>query len=192
MRRHVIVAGMGMAALLAACSVPGTPIAGSSGAPSSTTSDTDGASLKVKDPIEPGRFLAEPCAVLTRSQSTGLGWEGEGTPHKAGQKNASCDWDAKNLANYSFGWLDEYNQSIADTYRVFKDNSAYFEPTTINGYPAVFHDGTDNRKYGHCNLVVGIRDNLTFHVNSFGATETDACKTLREMATLAITNIKAG
>ncbi|GAA2968647.1 DUF3558 domain-containing protein [Actinokineospora diospyrosa] len=192
MRRYMIVVGMVTAALLAACSEPGTPVAGSSGTPSPTTSDTDGASLKVKDPIEPGRFLAEPCAVLTRAQSTGLGWEAEGTPHKAGQKNASCDWDTKDLANYSFGWLDEYNQSITDTYRVFKDNSAYFEPISIDGYPAVFHSGTDNRQRGHCNLVVGIRDNLTFHVSALGGPGPEACETLREMATLAITNLKAG
>ncbi len=182
--------GLAFATLLGVAScgeVAGTPVASMR----SPNVDNSYGAPRVQNPIDPGRFLKAPCAVLTEAQSTGLGWEKEGTPHELDSDAPSCDWDSPSFANFDFGWLTSNGGGLADTYRAFRNDTGYFDPVTIAGYPGVFHFSDDLRKEGFCNLVVGIRDELTFRVGSLGAGPT-ACDTLKEMARLAITTMKAG
>ncbi|GAA3026230.1 DUF3558 domain-containing protein [Actinokineospora globicatena] len=180
-----------LAALVSACAESGTPVPGTSTAAPTPTTGKYGAP-GVQDPVEPGGFLKDPCEVLTRSQAGELGWEAEGTPHDLSSNDPYCSWsDKKNLESFDFGWLASNKGGLDDTYRVFKDDAGYFDPIEVDGYPGVFHSATDNRPRGHCNLVVGIRDELTFRVGGTGDGP-EICDKLREMASMAITTMKAG
>ncbi|RLK59789.1 DUF3558 domain-containing protein [Actinokineospora cianjurensis] len=181
---------VGLTALASGCTEAGSPMPSTSTTAPATTREYGAPG--VHEPIAPGRFRKDPCAVLTPEQSGGLGWEPEGTAHKLESNDPYCDWDnEKTLETFVFGWLASNSGGLDDTYRVFKNDTGYFEPVVIEGYPGVFHFSEDLRPRGHCNLVVGIRDELTFHVDGDGDGP-EVCDTVREMAVLAITTMKAG
>ncbi|GLZ40404.1 DUF3558 domain-containing protein [Actinokineospora sp. NBRC 105648] len=180
--------------LLAACSEPGRAVPSTSTTSTSAREDETYGAPRVSDPIDPREFRKSPCAVLTEAQSTGLGWEREGSASSLDSKDPYCDWDSKDgRENYVFGWLASNARGLADTYRAnatIADFAAYWEPTTVSGYPGVFEDGTDDRADGFCNLVVGIRDDLTFRVGASGGSGGEACSKIKNMAELAIKTMR--
>lgn len=72
-----------------------------------------------------------------------------------------------------------------------------FEPVSVTGYPAVVVGRDDDRKDGHCNLDVGIRDDLVFSIDvsaSFDESPNrkDPCGAVKKVAALAIQTMKGG
>lgn len=184
---------------LAGCTAePGTPVptdAPSASAPTSKpTNDGANEAPRVKDPLDAAKFIESPCSLLTAQQATKFGLESEGT-QEDGTKAPFCSWGSRDggREDYSVGFKPGNKKGLSDNYRANKDGAwAYFEPTTVSGYPAAFEDTGDRRDKGYCGLVVGVRDELIFAVTSQGGPGREACDKVKEIAGEVIATMKAG
>lgn len=74
-----------------------------------------------------------------------------------------------------------------------RENVKYFEPVTIEGYPAVYGDSADVRSRGTCALWVGITDELAVGVTSSivtGPNVTNPCPIVRDVAVAMVQHLK--
>lgn len=172
--------------------------------PISSVPASDGASTAasasspvIANPLDVSRFMADPCASITSTQASDLTISPQGKRVDI-QSGQACDWlygpnlqwhavvtyivpDAKN------GLQNLYNQKAAGWY-----DQGYFEPTTLDGYPAVYQDSTDYRTNGQCELSVGINEQVFFSVLNKGQNNTDLCKGAAKVATAVVETIKRG
>jgi hypothetical protein len=102
-----------------------------------------------------------------------------------------CAWHGT-TGSIGVGFLTRNKGGLSDTYRV-RELNAYFIETTVDGYPAVFTEGSDGRATGHCGLIVGISDTLTFDVLESGRLDAEgACARAKQVAAAVVTTMKAG
>lgn len=204
-------AGIGVAvALLAGCSdkktgtaTPATPTGG--GETTSTTTErstpTSGTGApKVTSPLDASKYISQPCTVLSAAtlQSYKISKAGKPDTDSEVAKVAgpSCGWasdDQPVPKGYNVGLLTGNKKGLSDTYRGGpKAFPGYFEPTEVDGYPAVFNDLIDARKNGACNITVGISDTLAFRAavtfpSQAGAT---SCDSVKQLAAAVIQTLK--
>jgi len=72
---------------------------------------------------------------------------------------------------------------------------AYFEPTTVAGYPAIYGSSKDERPKGTCSLTVGFSDRVVGYVTSTQVSEAAKPKTCERAAAVAegiVQTMKAG
>jgi hypothetical protein len=82
---------------------------------------------------------------------------------------------------------------LSDTYRGRDRFKGYFEPTDVDGYPAVFNDPSDFRGSGSCNITVGISNTLAFQLSADdGKLGTKSCDRAKQVASMVIQTIKSG
>ncbi|SDD01636.1 DUF3558 family protein [Actinokineospora iranica] len=192
-----------IAAALTACTENGTPTPTTNGGTTNTGTsssapapDNTYGAPRVTDPIDAAAFIDKPCTLLTTTQTTTLGLAPQGKQDQA-QGAQFCTWlTPDEREDYTVGFLAANKNGLSDTYRADQTNpnhSAYFEPTTVSGYPAVFEDGNDDRDRGYCNIVVGVRDELTFRVGAGGGPKGKACDDkIKQIAEQAIATMKNG
>lgn len=205
--RTLITAGLASAMLLAGCSGEST---GGTGEP--TTGQTVPSSPansglphsgapKVAEPIDAAAFESDACAILTQQQLKSVGMtldDTESDPDFAA--GPTCDWFLSPVrAGSIHGALLTANpEGLSLTYA--KNDAGewgLFKPTSIAGYPAVIVSRADDRKDGHCNLDIGIRDDLVFSIDvsaSFDESPNrkDPCGAAKKLAPLAIETMKGG
>jgi Protein of unknown function (DUF3558) len=147
---------------------------------------------RVADPLDATRFLAQPCATLTEAQLASLAITRPGIPTTTGaiaeRSGPYCTWIAAEELRSAIGLgFDTGNRDgLSDNYRAH-DQFAYFEPTTVANYPAVFADRDDLRPQGLCIIVVGITDTLTFSVSEDGELDQQgACDRAKQVAAAAL------
>ncbi|WIX80775.1 DUF3558 family protein [Amycolatopsis carbonis] len=92
-------------------------------------------------------LVSDPCSVLNAAEAAqvGLAYPGE----QVTQTLVSCNWTSSG-SNQNFVHdtpLPQNSGGISDVYAQ-KSNQAYFEPTDVDGYPAVYADAQDGRKSG--------------------------------------------
>ncbi|SDC80752.1 DUF3558 domain-containing protein [Actinokineospora iranica] len=192
------------AAALTACTESGTPTPTTGGANNTGTTTSSSAAApdntygapRVTDPIDAAALIDKPCALLTPAQVATLGLATQGKQDEA-QGSQYCSWpSADEREDYTIGWLNPNKGGLSDHYRAnqtISNFAAYFEPTTVSGYPGVFTAGQDRRGIGSCNLVVGIRDELTFRVGAAGGPKGKACDDkIKQIAEQAIATMKNG
>jgi hypothetical protein len=206
-------AGLAVAVVvLASCSdkEPGSatgPTQGSSeGTPTTTTTrgstSTSGGGAngapKVNAPLDASKYLPQPCTALSAAALQSFNISKPGTPdvdsELAKTAGPSCSWtnDAQPVQfGYNVGFLTGNKNGLSDTYRG-RARFKYFEPTEVDGYPAVFNDGNDFRANGVCNLTIGISDTLAFRVRvSFTRDEgTKSCDETKKLASAVIQTLK--
>ncbi|MGW4521098.1 DUF3558 family protein [Amycolatopsis sp. NPDC004378] len=77
-----------------------------------------------------------------------------------------------------------------------RGETAFFEPTEISGYPAVYSDPEDLRGKGTCSVIVGIRDELAVDIiASFQTTSPhypEPCLAAGRAAEVVVATLKAG
>ncbi|GHF11073.1 hypothetical protein GCM10017786_50960 [Amycolatopsis deserti] len=175
------------AALLTACSSTGE-----GAAPSSTAPSID-PSLRVPAPLAADALAGNPCAGLADAQATaiGLATPGEVIP---GQTGSRCQWQsAAHDANKIFiSPLAVARNGLSGVYAT-RGTAKYFEPTTVDGYPAVYADNADLRPNGSCALWVGVTDQLAVGVTSsilVGPNATDPCPIVEEVAVAMVRHLK--
>lgn len=190
--------------LLAACgntidSPPSAESPSTSRRPSDASSSTPPPTVpRVTNPIETGAFEQNPCSVLTTSQLHELSISTESEP-KATESGPGCEWgnvfdDGLTIEG---AFLTKVNSSIAVVYKNQQyDTYAYFEPTKINGYPAVFNDVADGRETGGCAISLGLRDKLIYTISlQLGEDQpnySDPCSALTKVSNMAITTMTQG
>ena len=192
-----LVAGLTTIVMIAAvgCSSQedGDPTADDSQTP--TKGEGDGAP-RVDTPLDATRFLTEPCAVLDQEQLAEFGVTSPGIPTTTGATAETvgpyCIWHADPAlgSTIGVGFETGNKHGLSDTYRG-RDQFEYFEPTTVDGYPAVYSDGADLRSQGSCVIGVGISDTLAFNASEQGELDADgACERARQVAAAALATLK--
>lgn len=151
----------------------------------------------VEDPLDPSGFLTQPCSVLTKSQLGALNITRPGRPTTTGgiAENVGpwCEWPATDLSGgISVGFITNNAEGMAKVYDT-RDAFGYFEPTTVDGYPAVLADTVDLRPRGTCTVVVGISDGDTFRASERGSLSAkDACERAKQVASAALATMGEG
>lgn len=192
------------AAVMSLLTVTACSSSGSTTAPSNTSSaasntlapsETDKGDVApaVGVPLDATAFASDACKSLTRSQTEALGISPQGEqiePRDCSWKfGANLDWVVQLFYTTVEGGLqNDYDKHASGAY----DNGGYFEPTTIDGYPAVFSNLSDFRARGTCDLNVGIDGHTTFHVTVTGQAGKDNCKAASTVASNVIETIKSG
>ncbi|MBP2331015.1 hypothetical protein JOF56_011400 [Kibdelosporangium banguiense] len=90
------------------------------------------------------------------------------------------------------GFLVGNKNGLSDIYRGRDRFKGYFEPTQVDGYPAVFSDSGDYRSQGTCGIAVGISDTMTIRVSEQGRLGVKSCDRAKQVASMVIQTIKAG
>ncbi|WP_084470465.1 DUF3558 domain-containing protein [Amycolatopsis benzoatilytica] len=114
----------------------------------------------VPSQLKVDKFLADPCSMLTAQQLSTLKLS---KPERdSNSTGISCAWQfgdgytnlsASFLTSVPNGLTNAYSQKAAGYYA-----SGYFEPTSINGFPAVLADSRDRRDQGHISMLLGLSD----------------------------------
>lgn len=169
MRRWVsAIVGVASVVVIAGCSSPqaGQPTAAASSDPSRTSttnaSSSSGQAPRVQTPLNDARLIGDPCSALTSGQLQAVGF----TPAvKTGVEHLAvgnvCNWndDTVGVVGASAGVVVQItlHHGLSDIYAQ-RSGMAYFTPVTIEGYPAVLADLTDERSSGTCALNLGVSD----------------------------------
>lgn len=146
----------------------------------------------VTEPLEAGKYLDDPCASLTAPQQQSFAMEA-GTAGK-NEIGVSCRWNVDGGAtSVGVSYPTQNRNGLSNVYALNDSlGTGYFEPTEIDGYPAVYQGAVDNRDRGDCGLAVGIRDDLFFLVVVRSDVGNDSCKAAANVASAVIETIKAG
>lgn len=196
-----VLAGLAAASLLAGCSDE------TSGAPGREPRPTQGQTSglphsgapKVDNPIDTAKFEADPCSVITKQQLSGAGITLEKVdPQPDESFGPQCSWYPPfEWGGFSGAFLTANTEGLSVQY---EKNAAgewkYFEPLTVEGYPAVFNGQADHRKSGKCSINVGLRDDLTYILSLTADQEgpyyKNPCDGAKKLAAMAIQTMKAG
>jgi hypothetical protein len=165
--------------------------------PSSTGSAAGGpagSAPKVSDPLDPAPISSDACAALSSAKRGTLGL-GTGKPRTIGS-GPTCSWDysdgSGNTVNISP--IQANKNGLSDLYDQ-KSEQAYFEETTVSGYPAVYSDVTDDRNRGECGLQIGVTDQLAVYVLTqleAGADVSKPCPVADRIGAAMIETLKEG
>jgi Protein of unknown function (DUF3558) len=196
------VLGVG-ASLLTGCTSGG--VAGTaSPVPSSASAATGSAAgdvPKVQDPLPASVLDGSPCdTALTTAQVD----EFIGPPKPAERDNGfvtgpKCSWFSVDGVSGSMSvfYDTKAGGGLSLDYRNTKPQSSRWEPTTLQGYPAVAFNprGLDQKVTGTCSISVGINDDLTYGVgmtlgDNARKKGTDSCEAAKDVANTVLTNLK--
>ncbi|SEP52010.1 DUF3558 domain-containing protein [Amycolatopsis saalfeldensis] len=180
--------------LLSACS--GTtggasePPASPTGAASAPGTDP---SLKVPAPLSTQKLVSDPCSALGDADAAKLGLISPGKIDN--RQPASCNWTSTQFPGngVSVAPMTQNKNGLGDIYAQ-KAQQAYFEPATVQGYPAVYADKSDDRPSGTCFAWVGVTDQLAVSVGGVfgtGKNKNDPCGFLGTVATAMVDHLKA-
>lgn len=153
---------------------------------------------RVDSPLDATGFLSQPCAVLSQAQLAEFSVTSPGIPTTTGAvaENAGpfCTWHADPSlgSTIGVGFVTGNKNGLSDTYRG-RDQFEHFEPTTVDGYPAVFANSPDLRSSGTCGITVGISDALAFNATEQGRLDGQgSCDRARQVAQAALATLKVG
>lgn len=186
---------------------PGTPIAASGSAEtSSTTAKPTESSAptsdlpahgapKVSSPLKTDKFETDPCSVFTQEKlrEYGVG-QGEVNTDRLGKV---CTWTTDEAGGIDLGWDTLEGRGITRFYLGNKNKAyAFFDVLPdIEGFPAVSFSTKDFRKDGICTVAVGVSDDRAFMLSlglSASKRQThDPCGVAATIAADAVQNMKA-
>jgi len=177
------------AAVLTGCS--GGEEADSAAAPSS--GPTVDPALRVPAPLPTDSLVADPCSALSPAQVEEVGLASPGE-EVAGDAGTDCRWRSSGYDTNKIyiGPLQGQDAGISGIY-ANREQDKYFEPVTIEGYPAVFAADADLRSSGTCALWVGVTDQLVVSVISSivqGPNVSDPCPAVERVATAMVQHLK--
>ncbi|GAA3993795.1 DUF3558 domain-containing protein [Allokutzneria multivorans] len=179
-----------MALVVAGCSnTVGEP---SSPDTSASSASQSGAAPRVPAALDVSSIQSNACAAISDSKRSSLGY-GAGKP-RAGAYGPSCTFQ---IADEPLNQMDltvftANKNGLSDIYDT-KGNNDYFEPTTIEGYPAVYAASLDHRSKGKCGLFVAVTDQLTVNLLSQfdrGAGAQAPCPVVAKAAASVIQTLK--
>lgn len=173
-----------------------TPASNSTSDPGSSGSTPAAAAPRVSRPLKVDKFTADPCLSLTATQLSDFSADPQGRRVETGN-GIGCQWNAgaDKLTGIGANFYPKITDGLS---HIYQQNAAgffkggYFQPTTINGYPATFNNVSDNRKGGDCSLTVAVSDQSIFDALILGKAGTDACKAAANVAKAVLQTIQEG
>jgi Protein of unknown function (DUF3558) len=204
MRSVIVTPIAGLAVLLAAvtgCSSPsvgGEPSADAGSGGSAAPSSAGGAAAVplVPHALDPAKYIADPCSVLTSDQLAKFGMSGSGdadtTSSLAKYAGPRCAWmNRESHTGIVVAFTAGNRNGLADLYRGDSQGQfGYFEPITVDGYPGVLADLTDTRKTGTCNANVAVNEKLTFLAKKFNGDGPRSCADAQRLAAEVLRTLK--
>jgi hypothetical protein len=191
-RTHLAFAGLCLAAVvgLAGCAASTTGTA--SPAPAGHSPRPAVQAPKVAQPLDPTAMVTAPCTSLTTANVLSLGLDNPQSKANRSDGESDCAWAGESGGNMGVTWNTDSRHGLTDQYRE-QTTFAYWIPTTIDGYPAVYGDSLgDHRADGDCVLNVGVSDRLTFFVEYDNPLRpSQGCVGAKTAATDVIVNLKA-
>ncbi|WP_084143285.1 DUF3558 domain-containing protein [Amycolatopsis taiwanensis] len=183
----------------------GTPTPSSSApatgntASSATPSATGGANTvpAITNPLDVSKFMADPCLSITSAQAANLTISSQGKRVNI-ESGESCTWKYGSNSEWEIGVtyiVPEANNGLQNLYNLQATvgyGDGYFEPATVDNYPAVYQDISDDRQNGRCQLSVGVNNQVFFTVSNDGPKNTDLCKGAGKAANAVVETIKRG
>lgn len=142
-------------------------------------------------------FEDDPCSALPTSEVEKAAGKVKGTAIAQSVVGKSCQWNfADNTGNVSGGFFSGNKRGLNSLYLENQAGrlSTFAPHSPVEGYPAVVYSAGDEGP-GSCILAVGVRDELTYTVNTQLRTGnpylTDPCKMAEQVAAAEITRLKA-
>jgi hypothetical protein len=150
----------------------------------------EGAAPEVPEPLDVDELLDDPCEALATEQLDRIGVAEPGKMELDGD-DAECRWHltTSELHVVSLSPVESKRAGLSDVYGG-KQFNAYFEPTEIDGYPAVYTSALDQRSSGNCELWVGVTDELAVDITT-NFLETEPCPVAEQLATAMIEHARA-
>jgi hypothetical protein len=157
-------------------------------------SGSTGSAPRVREPLDPTRLLVNACDALSPAHVDALDLE-PGKP-RTNEVGPTCSWDyADGSRNtVSVAPIEPNKNGLSDLYGA-RDEQAYFEETTIAGYPAIYSDITDDRHRGRCTLFVGVTDQLAVFILTQldkGADVSNPCPVADKVGAAMIETLREG
>lgn len=187
-----------MAALcVGGCSGGGGDWAGQTAAATSsvhaaeTTQRPKGEAPAVADPLEVGELRNDPCGALSAEQLSALGVVDAGT-RDVDSGNPECHWHLSTSLLHVVAISPALSDDggLSDLYAQ-KQYQQYFEPTEVDGYPAVYASVLEQRSRGNCELWVGVTDELAVVIKTYFL-EVEPCPVTERIATAMIEHARGG
>jgi uncharacterized protein DUF3558 len=152
------------------------------------------AAPEVDHPLDARPFLARPCDLLAPAQLASLRIRPRGGPGPGtGKPGTICTWiDDPTNDVLNAQWLVAYRDGLDDLYRN-RGARAYFEETTVAGYPAVLTGVEDQRSAGECDLELAASAHDVLRVGFAVPLRPDAdpCASAKTAAAAMIDTLKA-
>jgi hypothetical protein len=187
--------------LLTACNSNDPPPPAQTTPPSTTSTPPRPTTIAAKappvtDPLSTTvNFVTDPCRMLTEAQQKQFALDQARVSDIAVEGN-SCFFrknrDIKQAVSVTIaqdepdGLSSRYQEHASGTWN-------YWEPTTVDGYPALGFDATDSADLHPelCNFAIGIKDNLYFWATADDAPGTARCSAAKEVASAVLATLKA-
>jgi Protein of unknown function (DUF3558) len=202
MRRWVVaVVGVAAAVSIVGCSSTqsGQPVttvsSDPSGSPTTNPSNSDSVAARIRTPLNDTRLISDPCSALTGPQLQGVGFTTAVKSHVQQLTLGNiCAWNDDTVgtvgASASVAVQTTLSHGLSDIYTQ-RSGMGYFTPVTIEGYPAVLADLTDQRDSGTCALNLGVSDTsalvIDYHQGDLGL---PACDKVQAIARAVVETLK--
>jgi len=157
-----------------------------------TTSERPkGGAPAVEEPLDVDVLSDDPCDAVDLGQLGGLGITEPGV-HDSHDGNPECRWHLSDSLLHVIGLTPVVTSDggLGDLYER-KEYRQYFEPTEIDGYPAVYASVLEQRPRGNCELWVGVTDQLAVTIRTYFL-ETEPCPVAERVATAMIERARDG
>jgi uncharacterized protein DUF3558 len=141
-------------------------------------------------------FSEHPClSALTNAQLQALAGEVPVARHTDDDTGPACQWQKESTGGtIDVGYMINVTGGLNQVYQQ-QQNSAYHQPLTIDGYPALAYNVGQSTPIGDCGVAVGIADNLVFEaglvVGSDRYGKTNPCDGAKVVAQDVLENLKA-
>ncbi|MFI6026304.1 DUF3558 domain-containing protein [Amycolatopsis magusensis] len=149
---------------------------------------------KVKQPLDVSKYLADPCSSLTATQQAEFNVSSSRiNDHDFG---VSCIWNVgSGRTSPGVSYLTDVPNGLGNIYAQHDAGwlgEGYFEPTEVDGYPAVYAALVDFRAKGDCKLLVAVSDQVFFESSMVTPATNDACLGAKNVAEAILQTIKEG
>lgn len=106
-------------------------------------------------------MTAQPCTALAAADLVGLNIVNAINKPESDGNGPQCSWSGDSGGGVAVGW-DTTDSGLANLYAK-SSTIAYWKPTTVAGYPAVFGDAiSDGRSQGDCVINTAVSDKVYF------------------------------
>ncbi|UJW36380.1 DUF3558 domain-containing protein [Saccharothrix sp. AJ9571] len=191
---------MVLAGAVTACGAPvldraaPTPIPALDSAPAEAPAQPVSAAPKVQQPLDVSKYLADPCSSLTATQQAEFNVSSSRiNDHDFG---VGCIWNVgSGRTNSGVSYLINVPNGLGNVYGLNDVgwwDHGYFEPTEVDGYPAVYAAMVDFRAKGDCKLLVAVSDQMFFESSMVTPATNNACAGAKNVAEAILQTIKEG
>jgi hypothetical protein len=144
----------------------------------------------VTHPLDATKMVANPCSALSPTDLAGLHITNPINKANSNATASDCGWTGDSGGTIGIGWVTANSGGLSDLYAK-ASTIVYWQPTTVDGYPAAFGDAiSDGRAQGDCVLNVGVNDHLYFGAQYDNPDNvSQACALAQQAATDVVKNL---